>query len=68
MLLAHPHVALIQPPVSSAQIPVAAAQLGPVVFALAAGMARERSGSIAAAILFHWLCIAAVLAASIWAV
>jgi len=68
MLLAHPSLALIQPTVSSTEIPVAAAQLGPVVFAIAAGMARERSGSIAAAILFHWLCIAAVLAASIWAV
>lgn len=68
MLLAHPALALIQPPVSSAEIPVAAAQLGPVVFGIAAGMARERSGSIAAALLFHWLCIAAVLAASVWAV
>jgi hypothetical protein len=65
LLLAHPGLAFIQPPVGSAEIPVAAAQLGPVVFGIAAGMARERSGSIVAALLFHWLSIAAVLAASL---
>jgi membrane protease YdiL (CAAX protease family) len=37
--------------------------LGAVVFGAAAGMARERSGSIVPPILLHWFCVAAVLLA-----
>lgn len=39
------------------------ALLGAVVFGAAAGMARERSESIAAPVLLHWFCVATVLLA-----
>ena len=37
--------------------------LGALLFGIAAGMARERSESLVASVLLHWICVAGVLAA-----
>ncbi len=41
--------------------PILVPHLGALVFGVAAGMARERSESVGAAIVFHWLSVAGVL-------
>ena len=58
-VLRHPFVALALPVSNGVGVPVSI--VGAVVFGVAAGMARERSESIASAILFHWIAVAAAL-------
>jgi hypothetical protein len=60
-ILQHPIMGLVHPLPSPTDAMVT--HLGALVFGVAAGMARERSDSVVAAILFHWVSVAVVLAA-----
>ena len=40
--------------------------VGALAFGLAAGMARERSESLLAPILFHWICVGGVWLAAVY--
>jgi membrane protease YdiL (CAAX protease family) len=59
--LQHPAIALAEPFAASAHPAIGV--LGGLMFGVAAGLARERSESVASAIVVHWLCVAAALIA-----
>jgi membrane protease YdiL (CAAX protease family) len=59
VVLQHPWVALADPMAGAAHIAIPVA--GALVFGAAAGVARERSESIASAIVMHWVCIIVAL-------
>lgn len=63
-VLQHPSINLMHatPVVSGFGV----SHLGALVFGVAAGMARERSESVASSILFHWICVAAVVFLQGW--
>jgi membrane protease YdiL (CAAX protease family) len=61
--LRHPAIAVAEPIAAAAHPAIGV--LGGLMFGVAAGLARERSGSVVPAIVVHWLCATAVLVAQV---